>query len=174
MMIFVSGVHGVGKTTLCSSYVSTQNKDWKHFSAGELIKREMSTLAPSPKLLNDVKFNQKLLLQALAKKNLNYKKVLLDGHFVLCTENDSIVPISANVFKKLHLSGVILIEADPELIVARLRNRSGVKYDIKKVSTLLKAEREEAEKVCHGLHIPLHVVFKPTIKDFSTIVATFG
>lgn len=92
---------------------------------------------------------------------------MLDGHFVLKGKNDEFVRLDANVFSALNLSGVILIEAPPQLIIERLKIRDGVERKSDDISQFIEVERDQVHKVCGSLNIPLLVLDQPTYEIFK-------
>lgn len=174
MTIFVGGIHGVGKSTLCSLFVESRGGEWIHLSAGELIRKESDLLNADCNSWVNVEHNQQLLLRALRTNPFSHRRVMLDGHFVLRNQDGALTPVSEYVFKELKLTGVILVEANPDLIVSRLQERSGLTYSIDDVAVFLKMEKTQAEKICSSLHLPFQVVMQPSVKEFAKIVDTFG
>lgn len=81
-IIFIGGIHGVGKTSLCeelSNQIGTH-----YFSASKLIKRLKKDHCDNEnKAVKDIDGNQELLLTAINQYINKNIIVLLDGHFCL-------------------------------------------------------------------------------------------
>lgn len=80
-IIFVSGVHGVGKTTLCKKIASRYKIE--HFSASNLIAKEKAEEHLQNKQVENITGNQDFLVTAINKYFKNETWYLLDGHFCL-------------------------------------------------------------------------------------------
>lgn len=82
-IVFVGGVHGVGKSTHCQRISKRAGLQW--FMASALIKAEMqSAIAVGSKVVVDPIENQGLLLRGVHNcMRPDQGKVLLDGHFTL-------------------------------------------------------------------------------------------
>ena len=62
-IIFVGGIHGVGKTTLCRKI--SEKLLLKHFSASDLISNLKSENIAKDKKVSDVNENQNILLESI-------------------------------------------------------------------------------------------------------------
>jgi len=169
MVIFVAGVHGVGKTYLCESF--TAKTGIKHSSASTLIKNELKTVNwESNKLVSGIDSNQAALTKAVDRLTENGSKLLLDGHFVLKGLDGNLVQVGENTFKELHLSAIILIEAPSNLIVERLLARDK-NSNVGDISTFIKAERDRASFISLLLNIPLLILDQPSDQSFQLLIA---
>ncbi|MGA4472567.1 ATP-binding protein [Ectopseudomonas chengduensis] len=171
MTVFVAGIHGVGKTYICQQY--SQNSGVTHESASGLIRKERALAEWSKdKRVTAIDDNQAALKVAVQRIKSEGRPLLLDGHFVLINSNSEITPINASVFKELNLTGVILIEASPEVITSRLSSRDTSKSAID-IDLFLQAERAQAEFVCKTLELPLEVLFQPDNETFARTASKF-
>ena len=67
-VIFIAGVHAVGKSTSCK--VVSERMDIPHYSASELIREARSSaLSDNTKLVADIADNQHLLIQSVSPDN---------------------------------------------------------------------------------------------------------
>lgn len=170
MNIFVAGVHGVGKTYLAARLPSTLG--FTHTSASKLIKEERAM--PSwgvDKRVSDVDANQLALATAVKRYNNTGTPLLLDGHFVLLDGSGNFVRLGTDVFGTLNISGVVLLEAEPQVIAARINERDGRIVDIDHLSDFIVAERSQAKIVCDGLGIPMRVLVDPSPQAFAEAVS---
>lgn len=171
MTIFVAGIHGVGKTYLCEKYV--KDKDVVHASASKLIREELASANwNSNKQVADIDKNQEALISAVERHHASGKVLLLDGHFVLKDSSGKLIQIEIEVFRDLRLHGVILIEADVELVQERIKLRDNV-LPLGDLAAFSRAERMQAELVCTSLNIPLRILSSPTEKEFSQTIEEF-
>lgn len=171
MTVFVAGVHGVGKSYLCQQYALEHGV--LHESASGLIRQELSLAQWSAdKKVQNVDANQQALRSAVNRLNDEGLSLLLDGHFVLINSGSELIRLDSSVFDGLSLTGVILIEAAPELISSRLAERDSQKSAVD-VPTFMDAENSQAQSVCRSLGIPLKILSSPTHEEFSSVVSEF-
>ena len=85
MLIFIAGVHGVGKGYLCS--FAKDDFGVTHVSASELIKNNSNIKFDNSKLTATPDKNQSILLTALNALKSKVSNILLDGHFTLINKN---------------------------------------------------------------------------------------
>src|ERR1700723_873908 len=102
-VLFVGGVHGAGKTTICRQIALAIPA--AHVTAGGLI-REMGSAAaanPTDKVVSDVDANQELLLQGLERyrARIGADPIVLDGHFTLLGPDETLTEIPVIVFQKI-------------------------------------------------------------------------
>ncbi|MCO7544672.1 ATP-binding protein [Stutzerimonas nitrititolerans] len=169
MTIFVAGVHGVGKSYLCQKYV--QDHDVLHESASSLIRKERSHVDWSvDKKVADVDDNQVALNSAVKRILAAGHSLLLDGHFVLIDRQCNFTRIPSSVFNDLCITGVILIEADPDVISNRLKNRDATPSAVN-IADFINAEREQAQKVCREIGAPLKILASPDYPSFSKAIS---
>lgn len=169
MAVFVAGVHGVGKSYLCQKYA--QEHDVLHESASGLIRKERSHAGWSvDKKVADVDDNQVALASAVKRISEAGHSLLLDGHFVLIGPQSNFIQLSSSIFKDLGITGVVLIEADPDLISSRLKDRDSAQSAVDIVE-FIQAEREQAKLVCQEVGVPLLVLKSPDHKAFSKTIS---
>lgn len=170
MNIFVAGIHGVGKTHLASR-LPAAGSDLIHTSASKLIREERALPDWNPdKRVSDVDDNQVALAAAVARHNASETALLLDGHFVLLSQDGEFLPLESKVFKSLNLSAVVLIEDDPREIASRVSNRDGLQREAGWLEMFLARERTQAELVCRELNLPLRILVSPNDEDFANAV----
>jgi adenylate kinase len=158
-IIFVAGVHGVGKTSLCEAAV--EGGSAIHKSASQLIREERaSAIAVGSKVVQDIDGNQKLLVNAVRKISGKgeFEPLLLDGHFALVNKSGRPEALPVNLFSELGIDGVILVKDRPSRIAARLLTRDGGDTPLEDVAALQKLEVSQAVKICAELGLPLHQI----------------
>jgi len=96
--------------------------------------------------------------------------ILLDGHFVLLGAADKFIRIESQVFAGLHLNGIVLLEAAPELIAARQAQRNDRPRSLEQISAFMEAERIQAEVVAAHLKIRCLVLNSPSLAEFTAAV----
>lgn len=78
-MIFVSGIHGVGKTYFCN--LVREKISIHSYSASQLIVAKQDKIFSVDKLVADINDNQKLLVEAV--KELRERRIHLGRSFLL-------------------------------------------------------------------------------------------
>jgi adenylate kinase len=170
MNIFVAGIHGVGKTYLASRAATFAGM--MHTSASKLIKEERALLTWSKdKQVIDVDENQLALATAVRRHNTLGARLLLDGHFVLLGESDELILLGDEVFSTLNLCSVILVEEDLQTVAQRIADRDQRKVSTDHMHAFMMAERDQAQKVCSVLHIPLIILVSPLLEEFVASVS---
>lgn len=153
-VIFVAGVHGVGKTTLCEKF--SLEYGLLHRSASQLIREAKETAIGShTKAVNDIVENQKLLVEAVQLVRSSGKVLLLDGHFALLNAMQEVEAIPTKVFTDLSLDGIVVINDDPISIAARIAKRDLYGMTIGKIDELQMVEVARAEAIAKELGIPI-------------------
>ena len=89
-MIFISGVHGVGKSYFCK--LVKDSIGIASYSASKLIADKKQKGFSKDKLIPDIDENQQYLLQAIDELRLSGKDFILDGHFCLLNAEGDIIP----------------------------------------------------------------------------------
>ncbi|MCI5220975.1 MAG: AAA family ATPase [Candidatus Electrothrix sp. LOE2] len=170
-VVFIGGIHGVGKTTICREISDQENI--VHLVASELIKGKLNcvagTSASSEKKVHNIRDNQELLISALDEITLPGGRFMLDGHFVLFNKNEEVQNVPPDTFEKMKPDKLIVITGDPEIIQKRLRKRDGVVYPVEKLKGMQEQEVEYASVVAERLGVPLKLIGfedKVAIADF--------
>ncbi|MFB7637685.1 ATP-binding protein [Peribacillus butanolivorans] len=154
-MIFVGGIHGVGKSYFCNSF--SREFEILHFSSSELISKQKKEQYSSNKMIKSVNKNQDFLLDALEILELTEEHFLLDGHFCLLNKEGKIIKIPEETFHKLNPNVIILLTDSVESIALRLIERDNREYDFDFLKRFQKEELEYATVISEKLDIPLHV-----------------
>lgn len=158
-VIFVCGIHGAGKTTFCAKLSS--DLEIPAFSASSLIK-EVSDGAISNssgyKKVNDVEGNQELLIYAISEKLKTYKSLILDGHTSIINSENEIIPLNVEIFKKLSLEKIIVINTSPEKVVQRIMKRDGISISLENIKMHALIEIENAKNISKYLNIWIEVI----------------
>ena len=157
-IIFVGGVHGVGKSNCCQHISERTGLQW--FMASALIKAEMqSAVALGSKGVVDPIGNQELLLRGVRNcMSPDQGRALLDGHFTLLNVDGEIVVVDIDVFVRLGLERIIVIRGDAAEICSRLRERDGQDWSIVKISAHQDAEIKQAHEIATKLRIPILLI----------------
>lgn len=172
MVIFLAGGHGVGKTFLGKP--TAEALGFPHATASALIKAELGSANWSEqKQVSDADGNQEALIAAVTRVLETEGKLVLDGHFVLWGKNGDLVPLPVDVFRRLKVTGVILLEASATAVFQRLEAR-GASQPVERIEVLAAAELQHATHICQELGIPLLRLSSPTAEDMQSAIAKIG
>jgi adenylate kinase len=154
-VIFISGVHGVGKTTMCS--LASAELGILHKSASQLIKEAKENKTTDRlKLVDDVDGNQILLVNSLSAIRNSQQQLLLDGHFVLFDSSKRTIEIETKVFSQLGIDSIVLIVDQARSIADRLgrRDMNGI-FSLEEIEDFQRLEARRAEEVASDLNLTL-------------------
>ncbi|MDO9566554.1 MAG: AAA family ATPase [Candidatus Desulfaltia sp.] len=98
-MIFISGVHGVGKSYFCEEV--KRRLGLNAYSASMLISELKKERFEKNKLIRDIDDNQDYLLSAIKRIRGSEKFYLLDGHFCLLNAQGQVQRIHLQTFLDL-------------------------------------------------------------------------
>lgn len=150
-IVFVTGIHGVGKGYFLNEIKKELNICI--YEASELI-RKFGYVSDENKKVADASNNQNILLESI-KRNVKEDKFILDGHTVLLNLNNEYEKIPLETFKSLKIKCIILIYDEPQKIVDRLYLRDNSIYNEKTIDEFQKIEISYAQEVARILDIPL-------------------
>lgn len=153
-VIFVAGVHGVGKSTLCAALAKKEGI--LHRSAGQIIREaDVRALSDDTKVVRDIDHTQKLLVAGVDRIRSGSRSLLLDGHFALINGSGEVEPIALEVFDALALDRIVLVHDSPREIRRRLIARDKDAFPVSTLAELQSVEVHTAEAVARAFAIPL-------------------
>jgi len=161
-IVFLAGVHGVGKGSL-ADYLSKKYVV-PNYSSSTLIKLEKNKPVASFKRVLGPTENQDYLVKALNKLDTNSKRIILDGHFVLLTA-EGFFEVPFSLFECLPIDSIILKTLDENIIYNRLLLRDGNAPEIDALRELQTREIERAKEVASLLKVNLIVVDSDNYED---------
>lgn len=151
-IIFIGGVHGVGKGHICQ--IIKSNVNIIHLTASEILKwKDISAI--DNKLVQDIKETQDLLIVNLEKILEKDKQYLLDGHYCLLNKNGDSERVPFKTFEDLNLSKIIIVFEDAKTIKQRLEVRDGKKYNLDQITHFQNMEMNYAKEIRQKLNVPL-------------------
>lgn len=154
-MIFVSGIHGVGKTYFCN--MIEKKLGIKNYSASQIIAGRREKGFSQDKFVADIDDNQVLLLDAVNELRQAGEEFILDGHFCLLNEKGVITKIPMKTFTLLKPDTMILLLQSPKIIAERRYQRDGIRQDECIINDFQEAEKAYATEIARQLNIPLVV-----------------
>jgi len=170
-VIFLTGVHGVGKGYLGAPVAKSLGMD--HFTASQLIREEKGRATwGADKRVAEVDDNQAALIRAVHHHRELGHDILLDGHFVLRGMSGELVRLERDVFANLQLSGVILLTEDAQIIAGRLVDRDGIAITPESISDHAAEVYAHVNDVCSKLNVPLVVLDSANLEILSDAVVS--
>lgn len=153
IVIFVSGIHGVGKTYFCNMMKKRLNVE--SYSASQLIASRRNERFSENKLVSDIDDNQDLLVAAIDELRKAGKEFILDGHFCLLNESGEITRIPVNTYMLLKPDVIILLTEKPEIIADRRLQRDNVCQGISEIAVFQEEEECYAKEIAERLEVTL-------------------
>lgn len=141
-IIFIGGIHGVGKGTICKKIAS--RTDLIHITASEILKWNDIGLS-SNKFVNNIISTQERLINGLKNLIEKDKEYLLDGHFCLLNSNGIPSRINEDTFDQINPKAIAIVIDSVEKIAKRLETRDGKIYDIEVLYEFQQMEIEYAK-----------------------------
>lgn len=154
-MIFVSGVHGVGKSYFCN--LVKEHTGIETYSASALIADKRQSEFSKDKLVSDIADNQRFLLLAVNELKASNKNFILDGHFCLLNASGKVQRIAYDTFTMLKPDAIVLLTEKPETIVMRRRRRDGIEITKESVKIFQREERLYANEIAANIGAKLFI-----------------
>ncbi len=150
-IVFVGGIHGVGKGTICKAIA--KECAIPHYSASQLLKwTEIST--EQNKRVTDFDETQERLLKGIENTIQNNVLSLLDGHFILLNKEGIPEIIDEQIFIKIHPIAIGVVTKKPELIKEQLENRDNKEYDLNILMEMQRLELSHSKYISKKLKLP--------------------
>ncbi|MBY8290996.1 AAA family ATPase [Vibrio fluvialis] len=149
-IIFVSGIHGVGKGTLCKSLKESLN--YPTYSCSDLIKLN-SEYIEMGKAVSNAEKNQIALLTGLEK--IKEDVIILDGHFCLVGREGQIIELGFETFDAIRPQKIINVTCDVAVVHQRLMDRDGTSLDMSVLQKLQQRESERTKEFAQTRLIPI-------------------
>lgn len=163
--IFIAGVYGTGKSTMCSAL--SERLQIPAFSAGDLISAINGEQYGANKAVADKGNNQVLLAERVRELNHENGRIILAGHFCIFNADNGVEVLPEFIYSALDIKQIILLEADIHTIIVNLRRRDGKDYSEKSICMLIEKEREQSAWISKQLKCPLDI-YKMTFTDRDT------
>ncbi len=154
-LIFVGGIHGVGKSKICQEICSELNLEY--LSASNVLKWKEINEQSNSKIVKNVNNNQNRLLDGLKNILNNEKDYVLEGHYCLLNKENKIENISSKIFQKIKPKSLFIILGELKEIKRRLKERDGRDYEIDFLDRFQKKELDHAKILSKTLNIPLYI-----------------
>ncbi|MGR5862820.1 ATP-binding protein [Bacillus pacificus] len=164
--IFLSGIHGVGKSTLVKKLQN--DMDLEAFSVSDLIRKAGNDIEISQKSTGNISSNQEMWKSELNNLELTDSKLVLDGHFCLLNSKNEIKPLDFETFKGTNMSKIIFMKNSPQVIKERLFKRDRIQYSIELLADFQEFEMCQAIKYSQENDIELFMYDE--IEPYSELI----
>lgn len=154
-MIFISGVHGVGKSYFCN--IVKERLDMDSYPASKLIAEKRKAGFDKDKLIPNIDENQQYLLVAVDELRQNSSNFILNGHFCLLNASGKVTRISLETFTTLHPDAIVLLTEKPEIICRRRKERDNIDISVESVKEFQDEEKKYAEEISLLIGAKLYV-----------------
>ncbi len=150
-IIFIGGIHGVGKGTICKEIASISNLI--HITASQVLNwNEISS--SENKLVHNIFSTQEKLIIGLKNLIEKDKQYLLDGHFCLLNSKGVPSKIDEKTFDYINPKIISIVTDDVEKIAKRLEIRDNKKYDIVVLNEMQEMEISYAKHLAEKYSVP--------------------
>ncbi len=150
-LIFIGGIHGAGKGTICNKICEQTNL--VHISASEILKwNEISK--PDNKKVESIQDTQDRLITGLDKALKENESYLLDGHFCLFNSKGEVEKVPMEAFEKIAPKLIAVVTTEIDLIKERLKKRDNKEYNFDLLNSMQTSERKYAQQVSSKLEVP--------------------
>lgn len=154
-MIFISGVHGVGKSYFCDMVKEAIGIE--SYSSSTLIAQKKHYGFANDKLIPDIDDNQQYLFQAINELKDSGDNFILDGHFCLLNASGKITRIPNDTFMSLKPEAIILLMEKSKVIAARRKERDGIDVAIQNIEDFQQEECTYAKEVAADIGAKLFI-----------------
>lgn len=156
-IIFIGGIHGVGKGTICKKI--SVSKKITHLSASKVLKwNEIST--KENKLVKSLDTTQSRLIKGLDALIKNINTYLLDGHYCLLNSNSKPEKVSEKTFEIINPKVMAIVIEETEIIYERLKQRDGTKYSLSLLNEMQEMEIDYAKYLSSKFNKPYVEIHK--------------
>lgn len=154
-MIFICGVHGVGKSYFCGKLKEITGV--KTYTSSRLIEQKKKVSFAVDKKIIDIDDNLNYLLAAVEELKEKNSFFLLDGHFCLLDKEGTITRIPEKIFMDLRPEAIVLLTEKVEIIAQRRMTRDGIKINLEQVRRFQEAETAYVKEIAEKLGVPLKI-----------------
>ncbi len=168
-LIFVGGIHGVGKSTLCARICSEFGI--QYLLASRLIKDIKNDLSEISKRVGNIDQNQNYLIAGLKKIVVSNKWYILDGHFTLFDSHGYIQAVPYSTFHDIVPAALIVLSDEPDSIRKRLLKRDGIDYDVNVLTTMQDSEIKHARLIGARLNINVYEVSIDDVEELKGLIS---
>jgi adenylate kinase len=165
MIVFLSGLSGVGKTTTAQAFV-VRHTQFRHVIASHLIRRAG---ASTQKLdYSQVKQNQIILLREFAaiRNSFSNCHILLDGHMIIEINEGEFI-VDDNVINGLSVTHFIALIDNPNRVYSTKRNARKFSLSPNELERLQRLEVTETRRQAERTGCPFFQIRSGEIKSLE-------
>jgi adenylate kinase len=155
-LLFVGGIYGSGKTSICARV--SEKLGGQHLKASELAQHKVRGVADQGKAVDSVQANQQTLLENLARTRRDASLSVLDGHYCIYNRLLQIEEIALPVFECIRPDLLLIVDIEPNIALERLVQRERATFDLERLTELRARESSHATLVSNHLRVPLLIV----------------
>ena len=144
-IIFVAGIYGVGKSTLCERLGLSIGIPC--YSAGDLISALNGETYGRNKTVVNKEKNQDILVAAVNDRLQKDTAFILAGHFCIFDKSFNVARLPESVFSLMPIAKVVLLESDVTKVCENLRYRDSRCYPLDALKSLKQSEKIQCEKI---------------------------
>ena len=163
--IFIAGIYGTGKSTLCSKL--SDKMQIPFFSAGDLISESNGEIYGATKAVADKEINQMILAKKVQKLLQAHDHIFLAGHFCIFNSATEVDVLPDSIFQNLNIEQIVLLEAEVHTVIKHLKSRDNKIYHHEDIAQLMMAERGQGTKIAKELDCQLSI-YKMTFSEEDT------
>lgn len=166
-IVFIGGIHGVGKGTICKEI--SNESGLIHLTASQVLKWNEISKSDN-KLVDNISTTQERLILGLKNLIEKDKQYLLDGHFCLLNSKGIPSKIEEETFDYINPRIVAIVIDNVEKVVERLEKRDKRKYDSKVLNQLQEMEIEYAKYLSKKYSVPYIEIWNSNYKSLLNII----
>lgn len=179
-IVYLSGVTGVGKTTLSKEFAENHS-GWRRVGGGEMLAKAYGHMsdAERDKLRDNtgyvVLMNQFLIVKAFqALLEETDENILFDGHCLVRTTDWKLRLVPTCILQRMGATKVVYVEEPSEVILERRRNdtlRPGREVETyEELVSRLACSEHVSRRYSRKLGIPYVGMMSPTAEEFAKAV----
>ena len=154
-IIYISGIHWIGKTTLCSKIAE---KIWmNHVIASSLLKKYKPDFE-AIKSMESIKNDVNTVLYWLRQEQNGSRAILFDGHFVLSDKEQALIKIKRDFFLQAQIGQIIMLIDSTVDIKSRLKKRDNKDFSLDFLNQFQDLELEYSQEIASMLAVK-HQIF---------------
>ncbi|MBA3986452.1 MAG: AAA family ATPase [Flavobacteriales bacterium] len=167
-IVFIGGIHGVGKSTICNSICNALKISY--LSASDVLKWSKLNSDVKNKKVEDISLTQNLLINGLNEHVQKDCKYILDGHYCLLNKDGHVERIPIETFQKINPNALSVIIAGVTEIKNHLESRDNRAYDFDLLNEMQETEIQYAKDISSLLRRPLFIAQKDEITELINFI----
>ncbi|WP_289054259.1 ATP-binding protein [Carboxylicivirga marina] len=171
-LIFLGGIHGVGKGTFCKKL--SNEIQLECVTASQLINWAKINNNKQSKTVENINNTQQILINSLNERKKDRTPFLLDGHYCLLNQEKKPTSIDILTFKKITPGLLLILTEDSKVIKSRLEERDQMTYTLDLINQMQELEIAHAKLLSSKLEVELISFTKEDFPDTINKIKTFN